>query len=152
MSKDEKDGAEKPKSKKMLMIIIIAVVALAGGGVGAYLTLFSGSADAATVHEPVKGEILPITDALTVNLADGHYLKFAFALQMTEEAAGVTVDLTEAIDLGIAEYTGKEIGELETAEGREKTRTELLHKIEEAYNTEEVHLVMGLYYTQFVTQ
>ena len=80
MSKDEKDAtAEAPKkSKKMLlMIIAIAAVVLIGGGVGAFFMLTGSSAQAA----PKKGMVTQIEEPLTVNLADGHYLKLKFSLQ-----------------------------------------------------------------------
>jgi flagellar FliL protein len=153
MSTDTKDAAETEapkKSKKMLIIIVLAVVLLGGGGAGAYFFLKGDSAEAA--EKPVKGEVVAIENALTINLADSHYLKMAFALQMTEEAAGVEADAAEAIDLAITQYTGMEIAELETAKGRDKAKAELLEKIEKAYNVDGKHLVMEIYFTQFVTQ
>ncbi len=155
MAKEEKDAAAetpKKKSSKMLIIIIAAVVLLGGGGAGAYFMFFAG--DSAEAKEPVlvKGEVITLENPLTINLADGHYLKLGFALQMTEEATGVELDLAESIDLAIDQYTGKELGELETVKGREKAKGELLEKIEKAYNVEEHHYVMGIYFTSFVTQ
>lgn len=150
MSRDENDPAESPKkSKKMLMIIVIVLVALGGGGAGAFFLM---SGDKAEASAPVKGEVVALEDPLTINLADGHYLKVGFALQMTEEAAGAEIDPAEAIDLAIGQYTGMKIGELETAKGREQARAGLLEKIQQAYNVDEKHLVMGIYFTQFVTQ
>jgi flagellar FliL protein len=150
----DKEAAETEapkKSKKMLIIIVLAVVLLGGGGAGAYFAFFKGdSAEAA--EKPVKGAVVAIENALTINLADSHYLKMAFAMQMTEEAGEVEVDAAEAIDLAITQYTGMEIAELETAKGRDKAKAELLEKIEKAYNVDGKHLVMELYFTQFVTQ
>lgn len=151
MSKDEKDAAagSPKKSKKMLMIIAIALVVLGGGGAGAYFFLAGGDGK---VEAPVKGEVIALENPLTVNLAGGHYLKVGFALQMTEEAAGAEIDPSEAIDLAIDQYTGVEIAELQTDGGRTKAKQELLERIEQAYNIEGKHLVMGIYFTQFVTQ
>src|SRR4029450_7990729 len=89
---------------------------------------------------------------MTINLADAHYLKLGFALQMTEEAGEEEVDTAEAIDLAIDQYPGMDSAELETEKGRLKAKAELLEKIEKAYNVEDKHLVMGLYFTSFVTQ
>ncbi len=151
MSKDEKDAAEAPKkSKKMLIIIVLALVVLGGGGGGAYFMLAGGKDE--KVPAPVKGEVVALENPLTVNLADGHYLKVGFALQMTEEAAGAEIDPSEAIDLAIDQYTGVEIAELQTEKGRIKAKEELLERIEKAYNVDGKHLVMGIYFTQFVTQ
>ncbi len=154
MSKDDKEAtAEAPKkSKKMLMIIILAVVLLGGGGGGAYFMFFKGDAAVAAEVAPVKGPVIAIENTMTINLADAHYLKLGFALQMTEEAGEVEVDVSEAIDLAIDQYTGKKIAELETVKGREASKAELLEKIEKAYNVDDKHLVMGIYFTSFVTQ
>ena len=116
MSKDDKEAtAEAPKkSKKMLMIIMLAVVLLGGGGGGAYFMFFKGDAAEAAAAKPVRGAVIAIENTMTINLADAHYLKLGFALQMTEEAGEVDVDVSEAIDLAIDQYTGKKIAELET--------------------------------------
>jgi flagellar FliL protein len=151
MSKDEKDTAEAPKkSKKMLMIIVIALVVLGGGGAGAFFMLKGDSAEAAA--EPVKGAVVTMDNALTINLADGHYLKLGFALQATEEAGTEEIDMSEAIDMAIDQYTGMEIAELETTKGREAAKAELLEKIEKVYNVDDKHIIMDIYFTQFVTQ
>jgi flagellar FliL protein len=153
MSKDDKETAatEAPKkSKKMLMIIVLAVVLL-GGGAGGYFFFAADKAEAAEA-KPVKGAVVTIEDALTINLADSHYLKLGFAMQMTEEAGEEEIDTAEALDLAIDQYTGMEIGELETEKGRAKAKQELLEALEKAYNKDDKHLVMDLYFTQFVTQ
>jgi flagellar FliL protein len=154
MSKDEKEAAptEAPKkSKKMLIIIVLAVVLLGGGGAGAYFMLLAPD-KAAAAEKPVKGAVVSMENALTINLAESHYLKLAFAMQMTEEAGEVEIDSAEALDLAIEHYTGREIAELQTAKGREQAKKELLEKIEKAYNVDGKHLVMDLYFTQYVTQ
>jgi flagellar FliL protein len=149
---DKAAPTEAPKkSKKMLMIIVIALVVLGGGGAGAFFMLGGDSAEA-KAKEPVKGAVVTMDNALTINLADGHYLKLGFALQATEEAGEEEIDLSEAIDLAIDEYTGMEVGELETEKGREAAKQELLEKIEKVYNVEDKHIIMDIYFTQFVTQ
>jgi flagellar FliL protein len=149
---DKAAPTEAPKkSKKMLMIIVIALVVLGGGGAGAFFVLTGDSAEA-KAKEPVKGAVVTMDNALTINLADGHYLKLGFALQATEEAGEEEIDLSEAIDLAIDEYTGMEVGELETEKGREAAKQELLEKIEKVYNVEDKHIIMDIYFTQFVTQ
>jgi flagellar FliL protein len=137
------------KSKKMLMIIVIAVVVLLGGGAGAFFMLKGGSkAEAA----PKKGAVAALDDALTVNLAEGHYLKFKFSLQQTAEAGTEEVDSSEAVNLAIDEYTGKKVAELSTEKGRDAIKEDLLNKIVKAYTEEGTKMVMDIYYTEFVTQ
>ena len=156
MSKDDKDtAADAPKkSKKMLMIIIVLAVVLlgAGGGAAGYAFLVKGDAAAAAEPEPERGVVIAIENTMTINLADAHYLKLGFALQMTKDAGEEEVDTAEALDLAIDQYTGMNIGELETEKGRAKAKDELLAKIEKAYTVEDKHLVMGIYFTSFVTQ
>ncbi|MEV6297968.1 flagellar basal body-associated FliL family protein [Actinoplanes sp. NPDC051861] len=150
---DEKDAAaEAPKkSNKMMMIVIaLVLVVLGGGGAGAFFMLKGDKAEAK--EEPKKGTVVAIENTLTVNLADGHYLKFGFALQMTEDAGEEEVDTSEALNLAIETYTGVSVEELSTEEGRNAIKAELLHKIEKAYEEEEKQMVMDLYYTSFVTQ
>ena len=150
MSKDENEAAEAPKkSNKMLMIIVIAVVVLAGGGVGAFLMLKGDSAKAEPA--PEKGAVVAIKEPLTLNLAEGHYLKLAFSLQQTADAAE-EIDTSEAINLAIDEYTGKTVAELSTEEGRETAKDELLKKIVKVYTEDGTKMVMDMYFTQFVTQ
>ncbi|GGQ42284.1 flagellar basal body-associated FliL family protein [Couchioplanes azureus] len=152
MANEEKDAAAAPKkSKKLLMIIVLAVVMLGAGGAGTYFLFLKGDA-AEAKEEPVKGAVVMLENPLTINLAKGHYLKMGFALQMTEEAGEEEINTAEAINLAIDQYTGMEIGELETDKGREAAKKELLEKIEKAYNVDDKHLVMGLYFTSFVTQ
>jgi flagellar FliL protein len=151
--KDEKETpAEAPKKskKKLLMIIAIAVVVLGGGGAGAFFMLKSDGAQAKPAL--VKGIVTPLSEALTINLADGHYLKLNFALQQTADAGTEVIDTSEAINLAIDEYTGKSVAELSTEKGRNAAKEELLAKIEKAYTEGGTQKVMEIYYTSFVTQ
>jgi flagellar FliL protein len=151
MSDKEETTAEAPKKKsKLLLIIIIAVVLLGGGGAGAFFMLKSDKA--AAVPAPTKGIVTKLESDLTINLADGHYLKLGFALQETADAGTEAIDTSEAINLAIDEYTGKTVAELSTAKGRDAAKDELLQKIEKAYTEDKVQKVMDIYYTSFVTQ
>ena len=155
MAEKETDAAEAPKkkSKKLLMIIIIAVVVLGGGGAGAFFMLKGDSAEAKPV-EPVKGAVVAMDNAITINLADAHYLKVGFTLQLTEAAGEEAPDISEAIGLAIDQYTGMKVAVLETEKGRETAKEELLKKVEKAYlkEGEKESPVMDIYFTQFVTQ
>ena len=151
---DKEAPAETPKkkSKKMLMIIVLALVVLGGGGAGAFFMLKGDPAEAAEEEKPVKGAVVAMDSALTINLADGHYLKLAFTLQATEEAGETEIDNAEAIDIAIDKYTGMEIAELETEKGRQTAKAELLEEIEKVYNVDDTRIIMDIYFTQFVTQ
>jgi flagellar FliL protein len=147
---DEKSAEAPKKSKKMLMIIVIALVVLGGGGAGAFVMLGGDKAEAKP--EPKKGIVTAIESDLTINLADGHYLKLGFALQETEDAGTEAVDTSEAINLAIDQYTGKSVAELSTEKGRETAKAELLEKIKKAYEEDGTAMIMDIYYTAFVTQ
>lgn len=152
MAKDEKETpaeAPKKKSKKLLIIIIAAVVVLGGGGAGAFFMLKSDKATAAPA--PVKGIVTPLDDALTINLADGHYLKLNFSIQQTDKAAEA-VDTAEAKQIAIDLYTGKTVAELSTEKGRNAVKEEMVAEMVKAYTVDKVQEVMDVYYTAFVTQ
>ena len=155
MSKDTKEViAETPKkSKKKLMIIIaLAVVLLGGIGGGSYFMFFKGDAAEAAEVKMVKGAVITIEGTMTINLAEAHYLKLGFAMQMTEEAGEEEISTAEALDLAIDQYTGMKIAELETEKGRQTAKAELLDEIEKVYNLDDQHIIMDIYFTQFVTQ
>ncbi|HWH01298.1 MAG TPA: flagellar basal body-associated FliL family protein [Pilimelia sp.] len=144
MAKESSDEAPK-KGKSKLIIMIIAVVFLAAGGVGGYLML-KGGGGPEEEPKPEAGVVVAL-DAITVNLADGHYLKVKMALQATANAVEEP-DGSKALDLAIAEFTDKEMGELSSAAGRSKAKAELLEKVKKAYNGD----IMDIYFTEFVMQ
>jgi flagellar FliL protein len=150
---DEKEAVEAPKKKsKMLLIIIIAVVVLLGGGAGAFFMLKGGSKAEAAPKAPTKGAVVTMDDAMTINLADSHYLKLAFTMQLTTDAGTASIDNSEARDLAIQQYTGMDIAELSTDKQLEKSKADLLAAVEKAYKDDKTQIVMDLYYTSFVTQ
>lgn len=147
---DEKEAAaEAPKKSKKMLIIIIAAVVLLGGGGGAFFMMKGGSkAEAA----PKKGAVTAIESPITINLADGHYLKLGFSLQQTDQVGEEAVDTSEALNLAINVYTGKTVAELATAKGRDAAKEELLSEIVKAYTVDKKQEVMDIYFTSFVTQ
>jgi flagellar protein FliL len=145
MTENQAAAAAPKKKSKKLLIIVIAAVLLIGGGVGGFLMLSAGDA-AAGEAKPEPGAVVTV-EPITINLAEGHYLKLGFALQATADAAHEP-EPAIALDLAIAQYTDMKVAELSTAKGREQAKEDLLHKIKEAYHDE----VMDIYFTQFVTQ
>jgi flagellar protein FliL len=143
-------AAVKPKkSKKKLIIIVVLVLALVGGG--AYMMLGKGGKPAA-VLPPEPGTVLKL-DAITLNLADGAFLKLGLALQFTVEGSvshegGAALDGSKALDLAIAHLSNRKIVELNSAEARGQAKEELAKAIEKAYHD----TVMDVYFTEFVMQ
>jgi len=144
MSKDAKpaEGAAPKKSKKKLIMIILAVLLLGGGGAGGYF-FFAGSGEE---EKPEPGAVLPL-EAITVNLADGHFLKVRIALQLTADVAEEP-DGSKALDILISQFSNKSIAELASSAAREEEKKKLVQHIGEAYEDE----VMDVYFTEFVMQ
>ena len=164
MSKKDKNApaeGEETEGKgggKKKLFLILAVVLLAGAG-AAYFFLFSssGEAEAEEVELVSSGTFLPL-EPVAVNLAGGGYLKIGVALEITEEGAaagdghgGGGVDGTKAADLIIATFSQAQPADVTGA--REALKESLQEKIIEAYTDHDgVKSVMGIYYTEYVTQ
>jgi flagellar protein FliL len=147
--KGGKDAAPTSKKKKLMIIGAVLVVAAA-----AYMFVLKPKP--APSGEPEPGMVVKL-DPLTLNLADGRYLKLALALQFTAAASGgggghgggaEEPDGSKALDIAIAQLSNRKIAELNTAQAREAAKAKLLASIEEAYH----HEVMDLYFTEFVMQ
>jgi len=135
----ETDAAAPKGKKKLIIIVLVAVLAAAAG---AYFFLFAGSAKAAA---PVPGTVMTL-DPVAVNLAGGGYLKVGIALQLTSTADAKTMDGAKATDLLIATFSQAQPAEVTGS--RDVLKKALEKKIIKAYDGE----VMGIYYTNYVTQ
>lgn len=145
-SHSDANGAVQGKSRKKRAALVL-VAALAGAA-GSYTILGNAAADT----EPERGAVLEL-DAITLNLADGRFLKLAFAMQLTKEASEggegeEGPSGARAVDLAIAQFSNGRIAELNSAKAREKAKADLLRAVTEAYHGD----VMDLYFTQFLTQ
>src|SRR5699024_7442587 len=106
-------AAEEPPAKggkKKLVVIVLAVVLLLGGGAGWYFFMGPGAAPADGAAEPAEpgpepGEVMTV-DAVSINLAGGHYLRLGLALQLTAEVHE-EVSSAHALDLAIELYSGR---------------------------------------------
>ena len=135
--------AEPKKSKKKLFVIVgIVVVALAAA---AYYFLVMGKEAEAAEPAPEPGEVFTV-EAMSINLADGHYLRLGLGLQLTAEAH--ELDAAKARDAAIVLFSGKSVEEVSDPASRDALKTELAHQLDELYEGE----VMGVYLTDFVTQ
>ena len=117
-------GTPKRRRRGRLLVVALVVVVLAIGGVAAYLFLLKpGAAEAAEPPpppEPVPGDVLTV-DPVSVNLADGHYLRLGLALQLTADVAE-DPDPSRALDLAIAWYSGRPITEVTDPASRTSSR------------------------------
>ena len=134
------------KSKKKLMIMIGGIVLLVVAGGAGYTMLGGSSSKSTAVPKPVPGVVVPL-EAITVNLAGGHYLKIQIALQLTA-SAGEKVDGSAALDHTITEFSNRPMADFASTEGREKAKVELVKALQEPYEKK----VMDVYLTGFVIQ
>jgi flagellar FliL protein len=151
MAKDEAKTTEetpaKGGKKKLILIIAIAVVLL-GGGAGGYLMFKPGKATAEPAPTP---GVVAVLDAITINLADGHYLKLKMTLQATTEAAEAP-DGSKALDIAIELFSNQSQDVLLSADGRDKAKKDLIAKVIKAYTVDKKKEVMDIYFTTFVIQ
>jgi flagellar FliL protein len=142
----ETDQAPATKGKKKLLLIMLVVLLAASGA--AYFFLFSGKAAAST---PVSSGTYLLLDPVAVNLAGGGYLKVGVSLELTTDgASGEKLDGSKATDLVISTFS--QAAPADVTGAREALKASLQQKIIEAYTVDGVKRVMGLYYTQYVTQ
>jgi flagellar FliL protein len=139
----EKDGATAKgsffKSKKFL----IAVVGVLVVGGGAYKFAMPHKA-----APPAGGEVVPI-EAMTVNLAGGHFLKVAAGVQLVKGKATATdFNVSQAAQAVIDEFSNRTVQSLSSNAAREKLRKDLVANVKKAYPEE----VFDVFLTQFVYQ
>ena len=144
------EATAKGGKKKLLLILLVVILAAAGA---AYFFLFSGESSAA--EEPVSSGTYLALDPVAVNLAGGGYLKIGVSLELTEEGAagghgGGGLDGSKATDLVISTFS--QAAPADVTGARDALKEALQQKIVEAYTEDGHELVMGIYYTEYVTQ
>ena len=149
---EESDGAKKKRKKPKKIVLIIgavAILAIAGAAYVFVLKPSSASAEPPPEAEPVPGEILTI-EPVSINLADGHYLRLGLGLQLVEGVGGEGggPNPAHALDLAIALYSGHTVAEVSDPATRDALKAELATELEHAYEGE----VMDVYLTDYVTQ
>lgn len=144
----EEGKGKKGKGGKKKLLIIALVVLLAGGAAYWFLLKPAPPADGAVVEEPAPepGAVV-VVEPISLNLADGHYLRIGIGLQLTADVHEEP-DTARALDLVVALFSQRPVAEVSTTEGRDALKAELLRQLEEAYEGE----VMGVYFTDYVTQ
>jgi flagellar FliL protein len=155
------DGTGKPpkKGKSNLLPAVVVAIGLLGGGY--FMSSGKGGKAAAAVPGPgpassttVEGGAIVKLDAITLNLADGRFLKVGLALQLAKAPKKIkpdtlaATDAARALDLGISVLGSKSYTELATSSGREAAKTELASKVKDAYGGD----VVGIFFTEFVMQ
>jgi flagellar FliL protein len=132
------EGEAPAKKSKKKLIIILLVVLLAGGG--GYMMFRPKPAVAAK-----PGTVVAL-DPIQINLAAEHYLRVGIALQLTDKTK--EADGSKALDAAIDEFSGRDIADVADPNKRRALKKELEKRLSELYEDE----VMGVYFTEFVTQ
>jgi flagellar FliL protein len=144
------EAPAKGGKKKLLLIVLVLLLAAAGA---AYFFLFSGSS--AKADEPVSSGTYVTLDPVAVNLAGGGYLKIGVAMELTEDGAaaggeGGGLDGSKAKDLIISTFS--QAAPADVTGARDALKAALQQKIIAAYTEKDKEMVMGIYYTDYVTQ
>lgn len=127
------------KSKKFLIILVGVLVV----GYGAYSFLMPSKAG-----PPVAGDVVPV-DAMTLNLADGHYLQIAISVELVKGKATATdFSTAKAAQATIDEFSNRTVASVSSLKARKRLTAELLTQLKAAYPGE----VFGVDLTKFVTQ
>ena len=134
----EAEAAAPGASKKKIVLVLVGLVLVVAASYKFVLTPDKPSA-------PEPGEVVKL-EPIQVNLAAGHYLKIGIALQLTKEAH--EADGSKALDATIELFSGRSIEELTGTEERHKLQRQLEKELEHRYHGD----VMGVYFTDFVTQ
>ena len=138
-----------PAKKSKKLVLVIGVVALLAVAAAAwFLFLKPAPADAHEAEpEPVElGEVMTV-DPVSVNLADGRYLRLGIALQLTAEVHG-EVSSARALDAAIALFSGRDIADVTNPAVRDELKAELTHQLAETYHGDVVEVL----FTEYVTQ
>lgn len=143
------DADPAPRRTRTLLIAIVLVVLLGGGGAAYLLTRGSGH-DAAAA--PVPGVVVDL-EPLTLNLADGRFLKVGLSLQMSADApaahGGETgVNGAKARDAAIGIFGQRSYQQLLSPSGRAAALKALDTEVRRRYDGE----VLQVYLTEFVMQ
>lgn len=156
--KGEDTEADESGSKGRSKLVPAVVVALLLAGGGYFLTSGSGGDTAAVAGEavelpaPVLGEVVAL-EPVTLNLADGRFLKVGLALQLIEgaaavDAAGVAGFAAPALDEAISVLGARSYAELVAPGGRDSVKQALSERVAARYEGD----VLGVYFTEFVMQ
>ena len=138
---EDEETAKKGGGKKKLIVVLVLL--LVAGGAGYWFVLKPKSAGP---KKPDPGVVVPL-DAIQINLAADHYLKVGLALQASKDA-GQEVDGSKALDDTIALFSGQNMQDLARRDYREKLKKTLEKRLDKDYEGK----VIGVYFTDFVTQ
>ena len=165
------DGAPAPahaRGSNNLVPALVLAVGLIGGG---YFFSSGGGGDAAAATKPSEAahsdqeaaEVAthgPVQnlEPITLNLADGHFLKVGIALQLADAGGGhgaaEELPSAKALDIAISLLGSYTMDDLKRSEDRELVKKKLSDQVAKAYVDPLTHdqMVTKVYFTEFVMQ
>lgn len=135
--KTDESAEPAKRSKKKLVMILVLVLVVGGGG---YWFMRPKPESA-----PKPGEVVTL-EPIQVNLAAAHYLRIGIALQLV--AGAEKVDGSKALDATIEQFSGLGMADVNDTAKRAAYKKQLQKELDHRYEGE----VMGVYFTEFVTQ
>jgi flagellar FliL protein len=141
------EAAPAKKGKGKLLVMLLVVLVAAGAAYFFFLKPAGGEAAAAEPVVVEKGEVAPL-EPIYINLAQGHFLKLAIALQLSKDATAKETDGSEALDAAIEIFSGQDMDTLSDTEARAEYKAELVDRVTEAYEGD----VIDVFLTEFVMQ
>lgn len=140
---DESTATETPTKSRKKLVIVAAVLVVLLAAAGFFLL---GGKGAHAEPAPKPGQVLQL-DPVSVNLADGRYLKVTLALQLTADVKEAP-DGAKALDTAVSQLSLRRVSEMSTQAQRAAVTRRLAKTIEARYDGE----VMDVYVTEFITQ
>lgn len=155
---EDTDSQSRRPGKKLVLIGAVLLVLLA---VGAFVGKGLLAAPAAPEPDPrtVAGDVVTLAP-ITMNLADGRYLKLTLALQLNKAASPVAggvdaaagkvpaMDGAKALDAAISVLGQHTYAQLIAPEGRAGAQKVLSAQVSKRYDGD----VLGVYFTEFLMQ
>lgn len=150
------DAATRPaRSTKVYVLTLLAAVLVAVAASAAVTMTFFRSPATATEQEeavPLPGPVVDL-EPMTLNLADGRFLKLGLALQLVEQEGGEEegesgISGAKARDAAIAVFGQRSYQELLAPGGRLAAQRALNAEVQRRYDGQ----VMRVYFTEFVMQ
>jgi flagellar FliL protein len=156
---DQAGATTKRSRKKALLIVAGVLLLLTVGGLVAAKSLLGGPAEPEVDPKTVAGKVITLAP-LTLNLADGRYLKLTLALQLSEAAtpaagsvdeaaaAAPALDGAKALDAAIGVLGQRTYAQLLAPGGRDGAQRALSEQVRKLYPGD----VLGVYFTEFLMQ
>lgn len=153
-------GAPPRGSNNLVPALVVAVGLIVAAFLFSQKTGGEAPAEAATPAKAEAAEVATLgpvqnLEPITLNLADGRFLKVGLALQLAEEGGeGEELPGAKALDIAISLLGTYEMDDLAHPRDRELVKKKLSDKVAEAYTDPATNakLVTKVYFTEFVMQ